>query len=179
MRTTKEQPLLRNNGFTLIELLVVVLIIGILAAIALPQYQAAVFKSRVTTAIAGLKALKNGAEIYYLINGKYPPDNDIQLLDVEIKGCSSSGAWMSCSNGILYGYGISAGGNSGIPGWQLQSVRFQLFYSNNTLEYIMFLDKSPDNPGKIMCHAATNQPLARKFCQSMASSQIDDSKWWL
>jgi prepilin-type N-terminal cleavage/methylation domain-containing protein len=58
-----------NNGFTLIELLVVVLIIGILAAIALPQYQNSVEKSRFAESFLFSKALGQAQDIYKLTAG--------------------------------------------------------------------------------------------------------------
>ena len=61
----------RFGGFTLIELLVVVLIIGILAAIAVPQYEQAVEKARVTEALLVGKNLKNAEELYRMENGTY------------------------------------------------------------------------------------------------------------
>ena len=71
-----------KQAFTLIELLVVVLIIGILAAVALPQYRIAVAKSRIGRILPVLQTLAEAEEVYFLQNGTYT--SKIEDLDVDI-----------------------------------------------------------------------------------------------
>ena len=76
----------KNAGFTLIELLVVVLIIGILSAVALPQYQKTVLKSRAAEAWSVLATTRTAAMAYCLENPSYRGDisNIKNSLSVEI-----------------------------------------------------------------------------------------------
>ena len=103
----------RFGGFTLIELLVVVLIIGILAAVALPQYTKAVEKSRAVQALAVLKTYGQAFESYYLANGSYPDSFDQMDVDMPWTGTEkwfggtadtrSNGEWsLQIAYGSLY-----------------------------------------------------------------------------
>jgi len=84
-----------KKGFTLIELLVVVLIIGILAAIALPQYKKATYRSRFSTLKNLVQSLYQSQQVYYMVNGVYA--NTFDKLDVNIKDVNDKYVY---SNGI-------------------------------------------------------------------------------
>ena len=65
----------KQRGFTLIELMIVVAIIGILAAIAIPQYQDYTIRARVTEGFNLAGAAKTGVAEYYNTNSAWPTTN--------------------------------------------------------------------------------------------------------
>ena len=137
-----------KNGFTLLELLVVVLIIGILAAIALPQYKLAVEKTKSAEALTVLQSILRAQQNYYLANGVYTKlfsDLDISLPG-NIKTFSNreqltlSSGW-AINLGDVYTHAINK-----------SSINTIVFNYYPRLRY---------------CHAKQDNKIANKVCKSL------------
>ncbi len=66
-----------RNAFTLIELLIVVAIIGILAAIAVPNFLNAQTRAKIARVQSEFRSISQAFEMYKLDNGSYPGDHDL------------------------------------------------------------------------------------------------------
>ena len=108
---------MKNNtkGFTLIELLVVVLIIGILAAIALPQYFKAVEKARGAEALSLLGAIAGAQQRYYLTKDSYTKAfSDLDLDFTDKTGSPATGQTFQTTNFTIKLSDAQDGDNAGV-----------------------------------------------------------------
>ena len=84
----------KQGGFTLIEIMVVVVILGVLAAIVVPNIMSRPDQAKVTVAKADVKAISSALEIYRLDNGFYPStDQGLDALVSEPTGTPEPRSW--------------------------------------------------------------------------------------
>ena len=157
----KTLPAGKNAGFTLIELLVVVLIIGILAAVALPQYEKAVAKARLTEAITALKAITDAQEIYYMAMGQYT--DDLSILDISVN-----------TEGKYFNYECPSEDTGTLV--RTCYARPQLT-DYPTLEFHMLNEGPALYRGKHWCHVQNNpsSAKARALCRAAGKEDTDQN----
>ena len=113
------------KGFTLIELLIVVAIIGIIAAIAIPNLLNAIDRGKQKRTMADLRSMGTAIEEYSIDNNFYPVATTVALLELIFAGGVFLGAvhssrytatsWTLLGLTILVGAGVVAGGRIGNP----------------------------------------------------------------
>lgn len=151
----------KSRAFTLIELLVVVLIISILAAVAVPQYQLGVAKARYMQLITFANALRKGQVVYTLANGK--PSADIRELAVSLpEGTSLS----SSGNTIYYPWGLCQIGSTGYA------------FCESTRDGVLYNDLSSIHECKVK--PGSNEDFGKRICKSFGTyKHIDGNGYFV
>ena len=156
------------KGFTLIELLVVVLIIGILSAVALPQYRVAVAKSQAVEAMINAKALYDAAQIVYLETGEYP--TDITTLPIQWKGTLRPGDG-GVENGVI------TFPNGTFCSLDLEDNWIDCTRNGIRIAYNLKPVNSGVKAGRILCLAGDGKEIAQKVCKSMGATFNGNSNY--
>ncbi len=149
-----------SSGFTLIELLVVVLIIGILAAVAVPQYEKVVEKTRAMEAVGLVRSVRQAQELYYMQNSRYASSLDALTLSFP-QSLAKNFYW-------------------DIPD-QLKNGRFAISRSAEKYFYVIVASgdfRGAHLPGKIYCAAQPSNQKAVEICSEIGSSEEDSDGSW-